>query len=478
MEDNNDKLDDFFRMQLQSESGGEDHWDQPDPQVWQQAQAILNSAAAQEQRRFAFWPWILLVSLLLGSLVTYILILQQTNVDLRENLAQQQQGAISHQQEMQLLTEKYQARIIALEEELISVKKESGRKIASVQKQIKNLQKTTDQEVSAIAWAYDQKIRDLSRELGTSQKTLQGGIVQNEDARPEQAPTQDNSLAQWGFLPELAGATSLGLPLSSPRMEAQVIVLGSAANKREQIKNWEMGIRSGRALQTNHYVANFGERVRTEALRSDLSSSAVQIALAYSPKTNWWVSSGVRLLQIKGESSFKIGTEYDKSKEFLDDEGRKANALTLETVSYLQSNRYAVRISNPTDVELEDKEIITGELIHRQHTQFWQIPLEVEYRRQIRKWGWQAHAGPVLTYQFDKENAIEGRLEALQRVLTLEVSEDKAGGAKSALFLGFVGGLGLTYQLGAAVVARMDVIGQVNRKSFQPLAQIGLGFQF
>ena len=480
MEDNYDKLDGFFRNRLRDESRSEDHWDRPDPQVWEQAQARLTDHSENKNWRFAYWPWFLLGNLLLGTLLTYIVILHQTNTELKEDLAKQYQVAISYQQETQKQTAKYQSKIIELEEEIVTIKKESVREISSVRQQIITNHKKATSDATQMALQYDQKIRALSQELALATYYLQtttSQIIQNGDANPSQAQTSANSPQKWGMLAELATASIAPLPVGVTGVEPQVIVLRPTEDRRVE-NSWELGIQFGRALTTKDYKANFGEQVRTEELRSNLSNHTLELAIAYSPKTNWWISSGIRFLQYKGESSFKIGTEYDKAKEYLDDEGRKVNDLSLETVNYLQSNSFDVRIFNPTDVALEDQELITGELTHRQHSQLWQIPFDLEYRRQISKWGWQIHAGPTLNYQIVKENEIGGRLEALQRVLAVEVLEDESRGEKADLFLGFEGGVGLSYQLGDFVYARADLIGQINRKSLQPLVQFGLGYQF
>ncbi|MEO1712348.1 MAG: hypothetical protein AAFU60_03345 [Bacteroidota bacterium] len=463
MEDNYDKLDEFFRKQLQSEVRSEPDWDRPDALIWEQAQQHLAITPEQKKRRGLVWLWWLAGGLLLGGTLFYIAHLLNVNQSLQQELIRKEQIAIVTQQQTQERIIQYQEQIIRLEDEIINVKN------------------TYKQELSTFSTQYEQQLTTLKQDLLQAQASIENLNIQAKDFTPNpmlEDPMLASANNAWALLHGLPTRQTPLLPAQNPKVHPEVIILqNNTKSKKGNRSGWEIGIAYGRPLGTFNYAAEWKEGERGEELRLDRSVRSYQLHLGYSLSSNWWVVAGARMTQYRGAASFALSSQYDKDREYTKPNGKRANDLNLQTTNDYVDSDWRVIVENGDEFNLEDEDMLSGSFTHTQSYQLWQFPLKVEYRKRNNQWGWQLHAGALGNYLQVFEESLEGRVMAREKEVFIELEQGEVV-KDQKFYWGLEAGLGASYQLRKRLLVRGDLMCQYDFAQWRPVAQLGLGYQF
>ena len=464
MEDNNDKLDEFFRRQLRDEDRSQGDWDRPDPFVWKQAQERLAVVPEQKKRRALLWPWWLAGGLLVGGTLFFIAYLLRTNQTLQQEILRKEEIVLASERQTQELLLEYRKKVVRLEDEIVTVKN------------------TYEQDISAFSAQYEQQLKTVKRDLLNAQTALKYLSTPSNDLTPKpifEVPVVASENMVWGLLHGLPSRETPLLPTRKTKVQPEVIILQNhTTGKAGLLSDWEIGFGYGRPIGASGYMAEWKEGERGEELRQDVSVHSYQLHLGYSPRSNWWITAGGRMTQYRSASSFGLLAQYDKDREYTKPNGKRANDLNVQTTDdYLDSN-WRVSVENGDEVNLEDEDALSGSFTHAQSYQLWQFPLKVEYRKRKNQWGWQLHAGALGNYLRVFEEELEGQVFAREESLLVEFEKADEGPKGQKFFWGLEAGLGASYQLRQQLLLRGDLLYQYDFTQWRPVAQLGLGYQF
>ena len=464
MEDNNDKLDEFFRKQLQSMDRSGADWDRPDAFVWEQAQQQIELAPEQKKRRGLWWIWWLAGGLLLGGALFYIGYLLNVNQSLQQEILRKEEIALASERQTQDLLVEYRKKVVRLEDEIVTVKN------------------TYEQDITAFSAQYERQLFTLKQDLSQARASIASLSTPAEDLSPTSMPVDPvvaSSNNSWTLLSGLPPQPTPFLPEQKPKTRPEVIILQHhTGGKAGLLSDWEIGFGYGRPIGASGFMAEWKEGERGEELRQDVSVHSYQLHLGYSPRSNWWVTAGGRMTQYRSASSFGLLAQYDKDREYTKSNGKRANDLNLQTKNdYIDSN-WRVSVENGDEVNLEDEDGLAGSFTHAQSYQLWQFPLKVEYRKRKNQWGWQLHAGALGNYLRVFEEELDGQVFAREEALFVEFEKEEEGLKGQKFFWGLEAGLGASYQLRKQLLLRGDLLCQYDFTQWRPVAQLGLGYQF
>jgi hypothetical protein len=468
MKDNYDKLSGFIRKKLEQSDRTNDRWDQPDIAVWENAQAQLAATPNHRKRRAPFWFFILFLLILLFGSLFFNWHLLQTNNEVQQQV-QQQSEIIADLQKQQLQDQEQQQ----LQEE---------KNITSIH-QLRS-------ENERIVNQHQEVIRQLKRELRSAEQ-----LIRLQEVMLKSAPLlelQENRSAT--DLAPVTTENSLQTPLREvPRLPIPFVqaiqkypssfanVNIQAASPIKEANNFEIGLHLGQSFLTVPiiYALEKEREPFEQKAKNRANALSYHLQLAYSPKRNWWVKTGLRYSRYSLLSNFRFNTKYDKSAEFFTPNGSLANEFFIEkTASGIRTFR-SIEIEVDVEGDMETGDLIFGELEERQEITAWQIPIELEYRQRNYRLGWQVGAGLVANLMRFKEANVSGKVKATQVEFPTVVREKEGepGSTLKPLF-GVQAGAGLHYHLSRQLSLRADAVFQYNRHLTNQHFQLGLAYQF
>jgi len=171
------------------------------------------------------------------------------------------------------------------------------------------------------------------------------------------------------------------------------------------------------------------------------------LSIAYAPKENLYIRTGIQKTQGKTERVWKISEDYDKSGEYLNAEGKVINDLTYTFNTPYAAHDGAINVKIPEDTELEDKDNLFAQISDYQTFDYYKASLGAEYLIGDQKLNWQIQAGlsynHLIFYEYFSEADVKvnGEILPIEKIAITQKSETNKS------FIGLYNGLGLNYNI-------------------------------
>ncbi len=209
------------------------------------------------------------------------------------------------------------------------------------------------------------------------------------------------------------------------------------------------------------------------------------VNLGYSPHKNWWLRIGIKYGKFDVEQFQYLSWVYDDENEEERPDGEIYNQFNMGIESpYLETSRdVGIKISD--DLELGEEDILDMRIYEKQKLSLLQIPLGVEYAFGKNKWQWLIQGGA----QWNRLSFLENEFDAVVAVRGEEIEiwedeEDERLDKEIPVFnyAGIYAGLGVDYELfknihiRGALNYKYDFINTYDNK-FSNSAKIGTVFK-
>lgn len=436
--ENQDNLGNFFRKNLSKSEGASDGWDKPDASVWADAQIDI-FAEKTTKKRYRVALFLLAFLLLTGVTGAYIWSLQGQVEELEKSL-KVQEIALQKQEEKTLSLEKKAA--LTLQNQLKEKQEENENQLA-IQKEKIALEKTLvihqndalDLQKENKHWK--QQVLQLSSTLKETKDLL-------EDKKASILVEKKNTM-----------------PVASLEKEIQAIAVNSFSElptpsfpdaflaKKEKKNKWKVAY-SYSFLDLKMPSTTNTKDVDKAIINIDNTtylSPTNGLSVAYSPKENWFIRAAYQGANGKTERVWQIVDSYDKSTEYLGQDGEIQNNLSYAFTTPFVAHGGDIEIRVPSETELEEEDILFSKISDYQTFDYSRISLGAEYGTGKRKWNYHLSSGLNWNTLKFKEYFTEAEIKINNQNYEIEKIDLTQKTKLSKSFLGLYAGLGLSYQI-------------------------------
>ncbi len=472
MRDQNDRISKFIKNRLQSDRDTNEGWDKPDLSVWEKAKAQVTLSPKSKKTNALIWIyWFGLSILLLASLFYNWHLINIIN-------------------EAKLQSEEQSQKVADLETRLSNELKIQQTLADQNIQFIDELQQTNLNLQEENAQIIKKRKQSLRYSKGLH-KTEYVANTENRSLNTEQAPNYlaNENLHLSNFLSEFHATDLVALLPISPNpqfLQSDLVPVNLSINQSQissiQMKKrrslFEIGLNYGLSNLNIPSAIKLNKQEESLEETNEVAASTCSLQFAYSLKKNWWLKSGLRYSNYLYTNAFQFKTEYDKTKEYKKSDGSLVNEFSLRTSNgYFQTSQ-SIEVNITDDKELKKGDFIFGEFVESQRISSWQIPIGVEYRQRIKKFGWQIEACVLMNMMAFSDTKIEGLVQSTQKELQTKIIKKQYDSATSKFLLGAQAGIGVHYKLSTQLLLRADVLVQYNTYYFNQDIQFGLGYQF
>ncbi len=447
MENKNNNLEDFLRKKLSDFSEISDSWDKPDAGVWVQAQQEFPGFAKSKSFRFdTFWKVGLFLLLLFS--IGYIIFLQRENHVLKleldkktEEIWQNQEIAVSDENLLEKSTT-----IIADNEKL------------ATQNKLLYKQKT---EIEHLFRLQQESIIRLTNE----NQGLQNSIKKNTSLAPALSNISDIK----------SGSTkNINTGKAIAKDHQSIHFLFKKTNKIEGpgFPKLDVSIsfiplkKKRRKFEVGYEYALLGLNIPVETGFGDLSKNksnnrvyaqAHGFYFAYAPQKNLYIRTGLRTSTTTVQQNSKLNVEYDKSGEYIKQNGAIGNDLKFDTKTFDNHTKSDITVEIPQGAAIENGDFLIVNFSDYQNLRYFQVPLGVEYFYGKGRWQWHLQGGIQWTQITFGDYTLNAKIYTKDEELPVDKIKVYSKSQPSKQYFSSYGGFGLNFQISETLHARADL---------------------
>ncbi|MFK7775662.1 MAG: hypothetical protein AB8F94_26200 [Saprospiraceae bacterium] len=448
MADNKNNLENFFKNRINDFDGSNDDWDLPDESSWENAQPHF-----PKYPKMKTWDWKLGVLILL---VFSMIVSGSYIYFLKKNLIQKTT-------ELELA----HAEIENKNNTITSLKKETkaiGKTLSSEQNNVQNaISSLTQQQQISTQTIFSQKKTIQVLQIGKQQLkqelilTQANFVVENEsDFLPNDFFTSNFSTKKLNEILEntIPIASSFlkvknDFPKQKLDLESEFKVIFPKLKKRRS--QFEIGINYSSMNFEIPLIYDFEKLEKEDFGKKNgafsLKFTGGEFHLAYKVRPRLWIRTGVRRTTGGFEKSFSDKLIYDKSGEYLDDEGKTINEFDITTQSGFGDAGSTINFEIPNGTAIDDGDFLETKWNYSQQYKFTHIPIGVTYFIRENKFQWFFTGGFGWNKVSFGEFFVEAQLSYDGEIFPVKESKNSKGSEVSSQFINGFGGAGLNYQL-------------------------------
>ncbi|MEL6864992.1 MAG: hypothetical protein AAFP19_11255 [Bacteroidota bacterium] len=480
-----------MRKKLADAAGGEETWMRPDADV--RANVLADISTLPKRRGMVFWPhWgMMAMGLSLLTAFFYIIYLHKNTTLLHQTLHEQQSQITIIRKELQEQKTIYTKKIVELQQEKTSALNEQQ----ALQQQFEDLKKQQEAQQMAIDLIVEERVwtQTQSREqeaikkassqvndpLADQEKASQ--VAMQERGESAKVRTLSPSPVLSSKIPVLLSSKAYGLPSS---LLDPIDFVKPLRKKKAPL--FEVGYTYGRMQVSTPTLHRFEKQLSIDDKIgdqiNDLLAHAHELSLAYGINRKWWVRAGVRRASAKVKSASGIAFSYDKTNEYLNDQGNVANRFLLTTATGHAEVTSDIGVVFERDF-IPDKGTLFRTTINDSYElDFLQIPVGIDYFHGSGRLQWLLQGGVQWTnVQF--KNYVVSTFFEYEDGKALEARGITRGEASpSKQYMSAYGGIGLDYEclsnwhIRAGLMYTHDFI-NIDKTKFSNSAQRGTTFK-
>lgn len=439
MDNKNHNLEDFLRKKLGEFDDSNDGWDKPDPEVWNSAKAEI--PVFGNAKPFA------LKGLLIGGFCAilfflggYIHHLQKENKDLKIALNNQKEQLDDIARTVATLTEKRSKETAEWNSQNEKLERENNK----IFKQKDDLENIIQKQEKTIA---SQKNNIQAKGISKTPGFLN---AKNNIPLPSETQVVDNLKKEKN--PELQNIAVLSLktfettPSQFPILKTPIIPISAP---KKTFNKFEIGYEYGIPNIKIQSKRAFDDlKATSEGLTNEVfNGKSHGVYFAFSPKQNLFIKTGIRKASFDIKQTYKTGLFYDKSKEYIKDDGKIGNDFDLNLNTSYSDQRSTIAITVPSDVNLKSDDVLFFTIYENQNIESYQVPLGLQYFIGNQRFSWFMEGGvqwnKLVFSNYQLKTIVEDSKSKEFVVDKIEFDSDSF----SKQFLSVYGGLGFNYQL-------------------------------
>ncbi len=448
MADNKNNLEDFFKNRINDFDESKDSWDLPDESAWGNAQTHFPIHPQNKTWNWKLGALVLLAfAMIAGGSYIYFLKKDLTKKTIELELAN--------------------AKIEINNNTVTKLKKEKSKTDLKLNREKLNSQNATtsltQQQQISTQTIFNQKktIRTLQSEnqkLNEEIISVQSDFVAMNESNI--SPIEDHisdSLTKKSkeILENIIPIDFLSLkiendfPIQQLELEKKYNVI--FPKQKKQDNKFEVGLNYS---STNFEIPlsyDFEKLEKEDFGKKDwsfpLKFTGGEFHLAYKVRPRFWITTGVRRTTGGFEKSFSDKLIYDKSGEYLDDEGKTINEFYITTQSGFGDAGSTINFEIPNGTAIDDGDFLETKWNYSQQYKFTQIPIGVNYFMGKNKFQWFFKGGFGWNKVSFGEYFVEAQLSYDDEIFPVQEDKSSKADEVSSQFLNGFGGVGLNYQL-------------------------------
>lgn len=448
MADNKNNLEDFFKKRINDFDNSNDGWDLPDESAWVNAQVHFPNALSKKT-----WNWklgaLIFLTIALVSAGGYIFYLKTNLTEKSDEI-----DIVKNELENKNNT------ITTLEKEVFKVKSELQKE--KLNTQIANTSLTQEKQIT-IQTILNQKrtIQNMQNEknvLYEEKYSPESNLVPKKEVKFSQK--NNSNLNTLGLksneilenaIPIAVSFSAIqnNFPVQKLDIKSEYKVLIPKQKKRK--RKLEVGV-SYTSLNFEIPIAYDFEKLEKEDFgkKSEYFSSHFKggkFHLAYEIQPNLWITTGLRRTTGGFKKSFTDKLIYDKSGEFIDDEGKTINEFDITTQTGFSDGGSSIDFEIPDGTTINNGDFLITEWYYSQEYKFTQIPIGVNYFFGKNKFKFFLTGGLGWNKISLGESFVEAQLTYDNEVLPINGNEENKKEEVSSQFINGFLGAGLNYRL-------------------------------
>lgn len=463
MADHKNKLEDFFKNRINDFDSTEDDWDLPDENIWKNAQTQfpIHPQKKTWNRRLGALTLLAFMLVVAGSYIYF----------LKKDLSKK-----SNEIEIaQIEIENKNNTITNLEKEVSKIESELKKVKLNKQNGITSL--TQKQQISTKTILSQKKtIQDLQNENQILDGELilkQSNLVSKTENKIFQKENLNSNLAIKKSKEILGSVTPIdfsfkeiqnGFPLKKLDLESTFNLVFPKPKKKKG--KFEIGFSYSLLNFEIPLVYDFKKLKKEDFGKNELTfpinSKGGIFQIAYAIRPNFWITTGIRRTSGGFEKSFADKLIYDKSGEYLDDEGKTINEFEITTQTGFSDAGSSIDFEIPNGTTINDGDFLETKWNYSQQYKFTHIPIGVNYFVGKNKLKFFLSGGFGWNKVSLGEYFVEAQLSYDNEILPIKENKESKKNEVSSQFINGFAGVGLNYQLTPNWNARTSFILEKN----------------
>lgn len=483
MADNKNNLEGFFKNRINDFEASNDGWDLPDENIWENARTHFPKYPQRE-----IWNWrlgvLILLTFALISAGGYIYFLKK---DLTQKAIETEIAKNETEKHNNTITN-LKNKVTEIETELNKQKINYNNTITSLTQEQQYSTKTnlTQKETIQILQNENQKLKEEII-------SIQSNFVVNDES---DISLNENSVVDFSqkelaqVIPITFSSMKLknDFPIHRLDLESEFQVI--FPKQKTENRKFEIGLNYSSMSFEIPLDYDFEKLEKEDFGKKDwsfpLNSTGGKLHFAYKVRPNLWITTGLRRTTGGFEKSFSDKLIYDKSGEYLDDEGKTINEFEINTQSGFGDAGSAINFEIPTGTDIENGEFVETKWNYSQQYKFTHIPIGVNYFIGKNKLKWFLKGGIGWNKVSFGEYSVEAQLSYDNEILPIRNNEKKEFEA-SLQFMNGYAGAGLNYKLSDDWLARTSFVLEknfiqnnkiLNSNALNKVFEIGINYRF
>lgn len=488
MADNKNNLEDFFKNRINDFDKSNDGWDLPDENAWENAQTYFPNYPRKKTWNWKLGILILLVFTLFSS-ATYIYYLKK-DLTKKTNKIEIAENEIENKNNIITSLEK---QLLKVESELNNEKLKHQNTITSFNQKEQTSTQTILSQKKTNQFLRKENLK-LKEGLIASKTNIaannDSNLSFNEDVRTINAKSESKIILEKPF-PIASSFMEIQNTFPIQKLDFKKETKVIFPKQKKQKGKFELGLSYASMSFEIPLVYEFDklekENFGEDAWSFPIQSNGVAFQLAYEVHPNLWITSGLRRTTLGVKKSFSDKLIYNKSGEYLDDEGKTINEFNITTQSNFGDAGSSINFEIPDGTTIDDGEFLGTEWNYFQEYEFLHIPVGINYFVGKNKLKWYFKGGLGWNKISFGEHYVEAQLSYNNEILPIKENEEIKNNKVSTQFINGYAGVGLDYQLTSNWYVRSSFALEKNfmqkkeileSNSLTKLFDIGLNYRF
>lgn len=451
MADKNKKLEDFFKNRINDLDSSNDGWDLPNEAIWENAKTQFPIHPQKKS-----WDWklgaLIFLSFLLASASGYIYYLKK---DLAEKSTELKiaQSEIQRNNTLSLYNSNQSNQL---------EKAAADAKMEKPNGQNTSTYLTPHQENSAQLIFHQKKtISTLQKENQKLKEAIisessNSAVIRESYISPNKNSSSDFSMKKTKktletIIPIAFSSLNIENAFPTQRLDLKKEFKVIFPKQKKQGSMLEIGLKYSSMNFEIPIDYDFDKLEKEDFGKKDwsfpLKFTGGEFQIAYQVRPSLWITTGLRRTTGGFEKSFSDKLIYDKSGEYLDDEGKVINEFDITAQSGFGDAGSNINFEIPDGTAIDDGDFLETKWNYSQQYKFTQLPIGVNYFLGKNKLQWFFRGGFGWNSVSFGEYYVEAQISYDNEIFPIKENKKSKGNEISSQFINGFGGTGLNYQL-------------------------------
>ncbi len=454
MDEENTRLGDFIKKQLETKPFEDDVWLRPDKEVRNHLlnQIITPKATSNSRRTSSIWKITAVAALLLlvaGSVYLYL-----KNQKLYRALQEREKMTEGFNRANRLLHEN----VIALQDDNNKRTQEQNRINHELNLLTQKLSKTHSEnnyytnkltqssQLNEVLAKENEELRINNSSYKKENEQLKIMIALVEASKREKNTSGINfmTIEQLNKLPQVTLALLPEAEIN--KVKTPYIKKREKNNSNRKIEVGYTYFRKPFQLSSRHEFA-LQRKTSDNLYHRTHSSSVYGIQLGYSLTNKLSLNAGLGVSTLSADQNRRIALKYNKSREVREMDGKFRNTFSLTSRSTFGSAQSDVVIRMNSTDEIQEGELVEGAVMEKFKYSYFQVPISATYFLGDSKLKYVIQGGLTYNHVKLKSYTLNATFTRRDSPVQVAVSDRANRLSASRAFIGLTGGLGLDYEI-------------------------------